>query len=69
MSTPYPLCLECRQTFVKTRGLCGRCYGRLRARVKAGKATWQQLEKARKCLPAAKPGGQWGQRRDRRGTS
>jgi hypothetical protein len=42
-TTPYPICLECRERFAQTRGLCPRCYSRLFGAVKAGRLTWEQL--------------------------
>jgi hypothetical protein len=64
LSTSYPVCLECRERFAHTRGLCRRCYGRLAAAVRAGKAMWQQLEGEGRCLALAPKGGtHWGARR------
>lgn len=37
------------------RGLSTGCYTRTRLRVKAGKTSWEQLEKDGKCLPAKDP--------------
>lgn len=36
----------------RSRGLCAACYGRLHARVRAGRATWAQLQAEGACLAA-----------------
>ena len=58
MQTPGgPLvCLECRERFASSRGLCRRCYQRLNWQVRTGKTTWAKLEKAGRARPKA---GRW----------
>lgn len=55
------VCLGCVH-FSQARGLCQNCYRKAREAVKAGKTTWEQLEKEGKCRPLLKkhPNPNWG---------
>jgi hypothetical protein len=45
-------CLNCHTRLATRRGLCGSCYTKLGNSVRAGKATWQQLEREGRCKAA-----------------
>lgn len=47
-------CLTNCGRIAENRGLCMRCYLRLRQSVISGKTTWRQLEESGQCLPAKK---------------
>ena len=47
-------CRACRERVARLRGLCDRCYSRLSKLVRRKLATWAQLEREGKALPAAK---------------
>ena len=50
-TTPYPVCLECKERFAQTRGVCPRCYSGFFNAIKAGKMTWEQLLAEGRVLP------------------
>lgn len=56
-------CLECKTRFARSRGLCGTCYSRRSREVRAGRTTWEKLERAGQARPARRR--PWGLRPDK----
>jgi hypothetical protein len=52
----FPLCRNCGQILAVARGQCETCYQQSRAAVRAGAATWAELEAAGLALPKRPPG-------------
>jgi hypothetical protein len=64
------ICLSCRERPPIRRGLCFRCYDRLRRAVRSGMVTWAELEESGQALPARSRRermAMWFKQRPRRG--
>lgn len=52
-------CMSCKQKAARTRGVCDTCCARFRRQIKAGKTTWEELEKQGKCRATTPPRDRW----------